>query len=1006
MWTSTITSGFAFGVTLQSGGVIALHENSFITGSIASTGGQVWAWDSEIDGSLTGMYDTLWVENSTVLGDVWLADSQASWMHARIDSTLPVFLSSSTLLAEWTTLAFVGDYALELTNGSIGTLRGLTSAPVMVDAGSSASVWRMVDFSVSDLSGIPIPAASVAARFSLNSTLVSTVSTDLNGAASGWLLTDLLYGGVSQYVGSYHFTATFSTYHADVIENLPFYPQLNDDVNLVRIDLIFPVINPTDLFTDTTGQQVVSGLWDLVDFRQDGNLYVRGVLNINGSFTLDQDRDFQKAIVADSGSINLGPSASITSPYKFNIYLFNSSSLNANGGVLDLNAIVTFGNSAVTIGGGALVRSSFILGGTSFQLGSGVSATGAQLYARGGTTVIIEGATVSFSKVDVLTDGSVSVNDSAVTVFSNVALRSTGAQKTVSIHNSLISGSDLALEGASIDIAGSQFLVSSVSRMWGDVVQVWTTSFFAPLTGFKGGSTASLYDVVYPSIMVDPSAIVVIQHKLSFGAIDSNQNAITVGTWVITHLPDGGTIDQGALSVVVERNLVASRIVGGVETFEGNYKVDMSTAGGDATRYVVMDQARTLMVLYPGEIVSPSALILVASADPAEFVQGSPITVAGTVGLSFEGRGSLLAPSGPAEIQLAWNGSTFATVATGPDGSFSWTGSFAPDANFFGLTLINITASYKTVTGRASIAVNVTESPPTALIIFLDHDRFEKGTNENFVISGSVRYSNGKPAANARIRVTFTIPPQAGEYTAVVDGAGLFDVNIPGRRTASTYSLVVNSHDDRFTLDAPAKTVTLTVSTVVAGPGGGGLGGLTSYILIGAAAAAGVVAIAIVVNAKRKSVNYVECGNCGRPAHEGDKRCPSCGVEFEEDIAKCSHCASWIPSNAVRCPKCNTEFKPVDEALASEPTAVPENAAPEGIKAEVTTTAVPQKAPVAVKKKVLKTAEPTGEPKKDEFANPWDAAASPPEPKPAEQPKPAPEKKPEDKKEKGLFDDL
>jgi RNA polymerase subunit RPABC4/transcription elongation factor Spt4 len=219
--------------------------------------------------------------------------------------------------------------------------------------------------------------------------------------------------------------------------------------------------------------------------------------------------------------------------------------------------------------------------------------------------------------------------------------------------------------------------------------------------------------------------------------------------------------------------------------------------------------------------------------------------------------------------------------------------------------------------------------------------------------------------------------------------------------------LNVRAEDPDHGLVQVSAPITVVVSAGQIGTSNTGLFSGTTLLIVGLIGAAIVVGfVALLVNAKRKSANYVECGNCGRPAREGDRKCPSCGVEFEEDIAKCSHCASWIPANASRCPKCNTEFKPIDEAITAKAEAA-EQAPVEEARAEVTTPATPVKAPVAVKKKVLKTAEPAAPAgKKDEFANPWEQPETQQAPAQAPaQPKPA-EKKPEEKKEKGLFDDL
>jgi len=59
----------------------------------------------------------------------------------------------------------------------------------------------------------------------------------------------------------------------------------------------------------------------------------------------------------------------------------------------------------------------------------------------------------------------------------------------------------------------------------------------------------------------------------------------------------------------------------------------------------------------------------------------------------------------------------------------------------------------------------------------------------------------------------------------------------------------------------------------------------------------------------------VQCGDCGAFIPEGAKKCPKCGVEFEDEVAKCSVCGSWVPIDVKNCPDCGTEFTVGSEDL-------------------------------------------------------------------------------------------
>jgi hypothetical protein len=830
-----------------------------------------------------------------------------------------------------------------------------------------------------------------------------------------WLLTDLLGTGSPQYVGSYLFTATYTSYAVSNVENLPYYPALTFDANHVPISLVFEVIDPADLFAATPGDDHVGPgqVWAYADFMQDGNLFIEGgQVTFSGAFVLDQDFDYQKAVVLRSGKLTLTQTSSFTSNHRFNLYLYNSSELDVDGGFLSLNALVTFGSSVVTIDNGSTYQGSFILQGSSFTMGTGVRASGIQLYARGATSIQLLGAEIQVSRVDVVTNGDITINNTILSSSGNLVLRTNeAAGKALRIANSVLSGQDLQLEGATMDIASTQFLTNTVSRFWANSIVARQSGFSARLTGFKPGSGSVFYDVTYPTLQVDPGAIVSTFHRLSLVVVDVNNNIVTSGTYEIKLVPDGTSAGSGELAPIVEKDLASSTIVQGVETFFGNYEVSVTATGVSTpvVRSAVMNVQQNLVVTFPQELVLPTAVVIAATVEPSSILPGETLFVNGTVLLSYAGRGGLTPPTSSVTVDITSGTIVSAQVTTNPDGTFSWSGAYTVPDSRSGIQTITAATSYRGVTGSTELAFELRPAPPTGLIINLENSRFEKRTSEQFVVAGTVLYNNGKPAENIAVTVVFTIPASGEAYTGRTDANGIFSVTIPGRRTAATYSLNVRAEDPDNGLIQVSQPITVVVSAGQIGTSNTGLFSGTTLLIVGLIGAGIVVGfIALLVNAKRKSANYVECGNCGRPAREGDRKCPSCGVEFEEDIAKCSHCASWIPANASRCPKCNTEFKPIDETITSKAEAAAAEAPVEDARAEVTTPSAPVKAPVAVKKKVMKTAE-TASAEGPKYENPWDQpGAAPTQPiQPGEdKPAQAPPKKPEEKKEKGLFDDL
>ena len=1023
---ASVTSDYTFGVTVQPTGAVWLKAGSDLEASVASTGGSLWCYNSTVGGALTGSFSTLHLEDCAVGGGATVSSPNAGLYRSSISSPGTVEFTASVVYAEWLLIEAGGDPALSFAGGSSADLRGIQAGSILVESGSLATVSREARFVVSDLTGIPIAGATVDSRWGFSGGIVATAVTDAQGRASSWLVTDVLDGGAPQYQGSYIHTASYLIYHATAVTNLAFYPTLTAESNSQEIELTFEVIDPSDLFLPTVGDRVVEGApWEISNFNQTGNIEVRGSLNVNGALTIWQTRAFEVALVIkDTGTVTVGPGGAIRSNLPLNIYNFNGS-LVANGGAIDVNAIVTFGTASVSLTNGTTVsHGSFILQGSSFTLGTGVTVTGTRLYARGATSVILDGANVGLAVVDVVTAGDITVKGSVLTSATDITLRSTASDKTLTTMDSAITCGAFgkaAFEAHFIDMDGTNVQTCAMVLFSADTVQARDTGFSQPLTGFRAGSTAALYDVTYPALIVDPSAIVTTFHKLTISVMDINQNIVTDGTFSIVGVPGGQDKGSGGLGALIEKDLEASTITLGFENFTGNYRVTVTPAAEGAsplTRDVVMDAARQEFFLFSQEIVLPSSVEVEADATPASTLAGGIVTIEGRVLLVYPNRAAPLVPRPGTPVKILENGSVLLEASTDANGLFNWTGEFRPNSTTPGVKQLTVQATYQGVAGSTVVAVELLRPNPDQLLLKLDLALFEKNVGGEFFISGQVTYirpdGSEEPAPNVTVRASFVNPPQTdAQPTGHSNGAGVFNFRVPGRNSAKIYSMVVDAFDDVYGLPSNTVPVTVQVGQAPAGTTQGLGSGITLYLLAAAGlAVAGVIGF-MVVNARRQSVNYVECGNCGRPAHEGDKKCPSCGVEFEADIAKCSHCASWIPADAVRCPKCNTEFKPIGDAEEA-PKVAPDVAAPEGVKAEVTTVAAPAavKAPVAVKKKVLKTAEPAGQPPQAEgpkYENPWDQPGEKSTPAGGEptsdQAKPA-EKKPDEKKEKGLFDDL
>ena len=604
---ASVVSAHSFGLTLRAGGDFEMAGGSAFGGTVTSDGGSASAADSSIEGGLLGTFSELTLSVVAVRGDVSIHNTTALWAEVNLEGASPVVLADVALDATHLQIPAAEPVSIRARGGTVATLRGLVAGPIDAAPGSSLAIWRQANVLVRDFTGIPVRSATVDVTFALSQATADSVVTGTDGRVSLWLLTDLLAGAAPQYVGSYLFDASYATYDARAAANLPNYPVLTAESNAFDVTVVFPVINPADLFPVIDGDRTVGAgtQWNVGHFTQDGNLRIAGVVNVAGGvFRLDQDRDFEKAIVLTSGTLNL-TGATLTSDFLFNVYLFNASKLTASGSTILANAIVVFDSASVSVTGLSTVAADLILpGGSSLTLGPGVVASGSTLWARGGPSIVMSGAQVTMGTVDVVTTADISFNDTVLEFVGAAVLTSQSATSTLSANSSRFVGGSMALEAGRIDIAGTEFAVVSITRLWAGTVLLESTQVHGSIAGFKPAASAAFYDVEYVSIVVEPTAIVNVFHTLSFAVLDLNGNAVTTGTFAIRAMPNGTTDSvTGDLATLVSRSLHAATIRGGVEVFEGNYRLTITMEGGvgDAVVFVVMDTPKMVTFDLPDE---------------------------------------------------------------------------------------------------------------------------------------------------------------------------------------------------------------------------------------------------------------------------------------------------------------------------------------------------------------------------------------------------------------------
>lgn len=159
-----------------------------------------------------------------------------------------------------------------------------------------------------------------------------------------------------------------------------------------------------------------------------------------------------------------------------------------------------------------------------------------------------------------------------------------------------------------------------------------------------------------------------------------------------------------------------------------------------------------------------------------------------------------------------------------------------------------------------------------------------------------------------RIRLIDANGNQVQQKTDTTTLAGYFNIEFPIPEAVATGSYDICALTDYGDVDPVCVPVTLT----------GAPGEFPWWIILLIIIIIVVLIVAAVLYLRYKGLGkMVECGECGALIPEGSKKCPKCGVEFEEATVKCSNCGAWIPAEVKSCPECGTEFV-VGEVKAEE----------------------------------------------------------------------------------------
>lgn len=170
---------------------------------------------------------------------------------------------------------------------------------------------------------------------------------------------------------------------------------------------------------------------------------------------------------------------------------------------------------------------------------------------------------------------------------------------------------------------------------------------------------------------------------------------------------------------------------------------------------------------------------------------------------------------------------------------------------------------------------------------------WDLGETESIIISGRIVREDSTNIGISDIPITITCS-DGQEVTTQTGLGGSFNVNLDAPAVIGNYTITVDG------TNVGADTAWFEITD----PGISLMWIIIIIILIVVAVIGGITAYLYFVGLGKT----VQCGECGAFIPEGAKKCPKCGVEFEDEVAKCSVCGSWVPIDVKNCPDCGTEF--------------------------------------------------------------------------------------------------
>jgi len=625
MKNTVISSNHALRILVEGAGQLGIEHGCDVSGRIATRGSaQVSVAESTLSGGTEVIGGNLTITGSELSGVFQIQRCNVTLQSDSFHTNQTIRMDSCTVHATDTTFDLAGagteqtPDTLNFTGASHAWLTDVVTGTINVQMTSWVYIYRYLTMHAEDTSGLAIPFATLWLK---NNLLVTEPAqcqtTDKYGDARYTVITDILLPGpLPKAVGSFNITGVIGNVQAQTNIQLPYYPTMTAESNIVVRTIIFEPIfyqtghDPKNITTPLAmGDIDGPGSWG-----HSGDIYVWSNLTFyNVPLYLEQPSDFWAGIyIYPTGRLNF-MGGGITSNKRMNVYIIGAGQLNIEptavmNGIMNINALIgleddvhmrgSFNARNIELNGSIMgTFDSVKLSVTtvlphSYNIINGALALTVETGDIGNTTITAPSPSGTASRV--------SVGQSLK--FTNCGLdipRFATTGNVVAFSGCNLSGIYKGSSGPTnadslLNLSATALSIIECTLNYGDII-LGAQSFISTSTDypmpleFRGSSTGLLTDVNAPEIIVNDTAEVTVQWLFTLSAIDAFGTAVegaevTVRNYTTNQTIAGGSQSSNAAGKAIFL-LLGKKVYANEVVFLGNYKVMVAKreAGGGLT---------------------------------------------------------------------------------------------------------------------------------------------------------------------------------------------------------------------------------------------------------------------------------------------------------------------------------------------------------------------------------------------------------------------------------------